>query len=223
MVKLRLAAVAAIAAIAAIAIGAGALGACGHKAPSSSVPTLAASNGARGPGSGASADAGRALNGTTGDASAARRAALHNAADCIRQHGAPNYQDPVLTPDGRVYTDERTLHDAVDEAGATAIENACGDLIRAAKFSPDDQAPPPPRLIQAGVRSAQCLREHGLPDYKDPTVNSRFTPGHGFGMDPGSIPAGGKQDPTVQRALQACRSILDEEARLSSLGSLANA
>jgi hypothetical protein len=213
VVKLRLAAVAAI------AIGAGVLGACGSRSASPSVPSLAGSNGGRNSSSGA----GAGLNAVTGDASAARRAALHKAADCIRQHGAPKYQDPVLTPDGRVYTDERTLHEAVDEAGLTAIETACGDLIRAAKFSPDDQAPPPPKLIQAGVRSAQCMRSHGLPDYKDPTVNSRFTPGHGFGMDPGALPAGGKQDPTVQRALEACRSILDEEARQSSLGSLANA
>jgi hypothetical protein len=189
------------------------------------VPTLAASNGAPGASGGTGGnkdDAGRALNGTTGDASTARRTALHTAADCIRQHGAPKYQDPVLTADGRVYTDELALRD-LDEAALTAIENACGEKIRAAKFSPYDQAPPPPKLIQAGVRSAQCMREHGLPDYKDPTARTPFTPGKGFGLSPDGLPAAGKQDPTVQRALQACRSILDEEARLSTLGNLANA
>ena len=36
------------------------------------------------------------------------------------------------------------------------------------------------------------------------------------------LPAG-KQDPTVRRALEECRSIFDAEARLSSLGSLADA
>jgi hypothetical protein len=217
MVKLRLAAVAAV------AIGTGLLGACGHRPASPSVPTLAGSHGASGASGGTGKDdSGRVLNGTTGDASAARRTALHKAADCIRQHGAPNYQDPVLTTDGRVYTDEVALRN-LDEAASAAIETACGEMIRAAKFSPDDQAPPPPKLIQAGVKSAQCMRSHGLPDYKDPTASSPFAPGKGFGLDSTSIPAAGKQDPTVQRALTACRSILDEEARLSTLGSLADA
>jgi hypothetical protein len=212
VVKLRLAAVAAI------AIGAGMLGACGSRPASPSVPSLAGSNGRGNPSSGAS----NGLNAVTGDASAARRAALHKAADCIRQHGAPKYQDPVMTADGRVYTDTVALRD-VDQTVLTGIETACGELIRAAKFTMADQAPPPTKLIQAGVKAAECLRSHGLPNVKDPTVNSPFTPGKGFGLDPGTLPAGGKQDPTVQRALEACRSILDEEARQSSLGSLANA
>ncbi|WP_426504418.1 hypothetical protein ACPPVO_43600 [Dactylosporangium sp. McL0621] len=64
------------------------------------------------------------------------------------------------------------------------------------------------------------MRANGLPNYHDPTANSRFTPGHGFGLQPGDLP-GDKNDPTVQHAAQACRSIIDEEARASSLGSLA--
>jgi hypothetical protein len=166
---------------------------------------------------------GSARNGATGDGSAARRAALHEAAECIRRNGAPEYPDPVLTADGRVYTDARRLHDSVDETELAAIESSCGELIRAAGFDPDDQAPPPPRLIQAGVTSAECMRAHGLPNYPDPTAESDFTPGKGFGLDADSLPSAGKQDPTVLRALQACRSVLDAEARLSSLGSLADA
>jgi hypothetical protein len=208
-----------------------ALAACSDPPASPRVPNLpggtgaSASAGAGGGGGGKGDDrnAGRALNGATGDAGTARRTALHNAAECIRQHGAPNYPDPVLTADGRVYTDERGLHDAIDENGLDAVETACGELIRAAKFSPDDQAPPPPRLVQAGVKSAGCLRAHGLPDYPDPTAGTSFVPGKGFGLDGTALPAAGKADPTVQQALGACRSILDEESRLSSLGSLADA
>jgi hypothetical protein len=205
-------------AVTAIAI---ALGGCG-KAPSSpSVPSLPRGSG--GPSTSSSTNP----NGATGDGSAARRTALHNAAECIRQHGAPRYQDPILTADGRVYTDELGLHESLGETQLAAVEAACGELIRAARFDPDDQAPPPPKLVQAGVRSAECLRAHGLPDYKDPTVNSRFTPGKGFGLDASGIPGAGqgdaKQNPIVRQALTACRSVLDEEARLSSLGSLGNA
>src|SRR4051812_23597710 len=82
---------------------------CTGKADSPSVPRLAGSAGA-----GASASAGHGPEGqdgenpnaVAGDGSAARRAKLHAAANCIRQHGLPKYQDPVLTADGYVYTDE---------------------------------------------------------------------------------------------------------------------
>ncbi len=199
----------------AIAIGLSALGACTDGPPSPGVPSLSG-------GTATSAGGSSNPNAVTGDGSAERRATLHAAAECIRQHGAPRYQDPVLTAEGRVYTDERTLHDALDEVQLQAVETACGELIRAARFDPDDQAPPPPKLLQAGVKSATCLREHGLSGITDPTAGSRFTPGRGFGLQ-GELPPGDKENPTVRQALQACRNILDEEARLSSLGSLADA
>jgi hypothetical protein len=191
----------------------GAAGACSDQPSSPTVPRLSAG-----------ADSGDTANpnAVAGDSSAERRARLHAAAQCIRDHGAPRYQDPVLTAEGHVYTDDVGLRE-VAEAQLTAIDTACRDLIRAAGFSMRDQGPPPPKLIQAGVRSAQCLRANGLPDVEDPTVARRFTPGKGFGLDPGELPAAGKQDPTVRRALQACRAILDEEARVSSLGNLGDA
>ena len=161
-------------------------------------------------------------NAVGGDSSADRRARLHAAAQCIRTHGAPHYQDPLLTADGYVYTDEVGLR-GVEEPQMTAIDSACHDLITAAKFSIKDQGPPPPKMIAAGVRSAQCLRANGLPNYQDPTVDSHFAPGKGFGLDRQSLPAAGKRDPSVQRALQACRRVLDEEAALSSLGNLGSA
>jgi hypothetical protein len=150
-----------------------------------------------------------------------RKAALHAAAECIRQHGITGYQDPVLTADGHVYTDSRSYRDAQD-ATIRAVEEACKSLLDAAQFQPTEQAPAPPALVQAGVRSRQCLREHGLVNLTDPTASTEFTPGHGFGVNPEEMP-GEKTDPVVQRALDACRTVLDEEARLSSLGSLGNA
>ncbi|NMO50003.1 hypothetical protein HH310_02175 [Actinoplanes sp. TBRC 11911] len=195
-----------------------AFSACTDEPSTSTVPRLSATSTAS---TGTTGDTGNP-NAVGGDASAARRTKLHAAADCVRQHGAPNYQDPLLTSDGYVYTDDVALR-SLDGPQLDAIETACQDLIRAASFSMRDQGPAPPKLIQAGVRSAQCLRENGLPNFKDPTADRPFSPGKGFGLDPEAIPAGGKQNPTVMRALQACRKILDEEAALSSLGSLGHA
>jgi hypothetical protein len=179
-------------------------------------PSTSASQGTGG-GEGSGGDKGYRPTcvGTTGDA---RKNALHAAADCIRRHGIPTYTDPVLTADGHVYTDARSLQDA-DENTVQAVVQACTNLILAAQLVPDGQAPAPPKLVQAGVKAAQCMRANGLPNYHDPTANSLFTPGHGFSIQAGDLP-GDKTDPTVQHAAQACRSVLDAEARASSLGSL---
>jgi hypothetical protein len=197
------------------------LGACSAGPATPAVPRLAT-------GGGASASAGARdknddnPNAVAGDASAARRAKLHAAAQCIRQHGAPNYQDPVLTADGYVYTDDVAMRDLSGDQ-LTALTNACQDLIHAANFAIRDQGPPPPALIQAGVKSAQCLRANGLTNMKDPTAQSHFSPGKGFGLSPDEVPPGGKENPIFQRAVGACRPILDAEASASSLGNLGHA
>jgi hypothetical protein len=66
------------------------------------------------------------------------------------------------------------------------------------------------------------MRAHGLPNDQDPTPQTPYTPGHGFGMTAIEIPAGGKASPVYQRAAQACRSLLDTEIRASTLASLGN-
>jgi hypothetical protein len=157
--------------------------------------------------------------GGVGQSGAARAAALHQAAQCIRQHGIPSYADPVLTAGGRVYSDSRSIQDA-PPAALSAIQQACGRLAAAAGLSPMDEPPAPPQLVQAGVRAAQCMRAHGLPNDADPSARTPYTPGHGFGMTASEVPAGGKASPVFQRAAQACRALLDAEITASTLTSL---
>jgi hypothetical protein len=152
---------------------------------------------------------------------AGRGAELHAAAQCIRQHGIPSYQDPVLTASGQVYTDSRSLDDA-PQSVIDAVQQACGALAARPGQSPDAEPPAPPPLVQAGVRSAECMRAHGLPNVQDPTAQSSYTPGHGFGYSSGEIPAGGKTDPVYQAAAHACRALLDAEVRASTLANLGN-
>src|SRR5690348_16420831 len=157
--------------------------------------------------------------GSAGQGSAARAAALHQAAQCIRQHGIPSYTDPVLTAGGRVYSDSRSIQDA-PPAALSAVRQACGALAASAGLSPADEPPAPPQLVQAGVRAAQCMRAHGLPNDADPSARTPYTPGHGFGMTASEVPAGGKASPVFQRAAQACRALLDAEITASTLTSL---
>ena len=210
------------------------LAACSSTGHGASVPGL--SGGAARTGSGNGAPAGAASSSVASRPrvgySATRVAQLHAAAQCIRDHGVPTYQDPTLTANGYVFTDARSIQDigakessSQQDALLGAIRQACGSLFVAAGLQPDDESPAPPQLVQAGVRSAECLRAHGLPNMQDPTSQSAFTPGHGFGLTNSELPnngALGKQDPTVQRAFAACRSVLDAEIQASSLSSLAH-
>jgi hypothetical protein len=160
-----------------------------------------------------------AAAGTGGGTSGNRAAELHAAAQCIRQQGIPSYQDPVLTPGGAVYTDSRSI-DRAPQSVLTAVQQACGTVAARAGLSPDAEPPAPPPLVQAGVRSAECLRAHGLPNVQDPTAQTSYTPGHGFGFTMGEVPPGGKANPIFQHAAQACRSLLDAEIQASTLASL---
>lgn len=180
------------------------LGCGGAAASSPGVPTL-----------GPAAGHGSASQGS----SAARAATLHAAAQCIRQHGIPSYADPVLTASGQVYSDSRSIQNAPD-AVVSAVQQACGTLAARAGLDPTNEPPAPPQLVGAGVRAAECLRAHGLPNFRDPTAQSPYTPGHGFGITGDEIPAGGKADPTYQAAAHACRALLDAEIRASTLASL---
>jgi hypothetical protein len=192
--------------IAALA-GALLLAGCGGSAASSpGVPTLSQAAGQGSPSQGSAGS---------------RASALHAAAQCIRQHGVPSYADPVLTAGGQVYTDARSIQDAPQSVLA-AVRQACAALAAEAGLVPDAEPAAPPQLVEAGVRSAQCLRAHGLPNVQDPTAQTAYTPGHGFGFTRGEIPAGGKLDPAYQAAAHACRALLDAEIRASTLASLGN-
>jgi hypothetical protein len=221
--------------LAAVACTAVTLAACSSSQSGGAVPSLAAgsagtANGSSAPSSGPSrSQASRPRVGY----STSRVAELHAAAQCLREHGVPTYQDPVLTPGGFVYTDARSFDDigrndsqAQQDALLSQLRQACGHLFAVAGLQPDDESPAPPALVQAGVRSAECLRANGLPNYRDPTSDTPFTPGHGFGITADELPnngALGKTDPTVQHALGACRSLLDAEITASSLSSLSHA
>lgn len=194
--------------LAALLLGAAPLAACGGSggAAGQSVPSLGQGAGQSGTGQGSGS---------------ARAAALHTAARCFREHGIPAYADPALTPDGTVYTDQRSLQNA-SAAALSAVRQACGGLAARAGLNPESEPPAPPRLVAAGVRAAQCLRAHGLVNDQDPNAQSPYTPGHGFGFTAGEIPAGGKTSPAFQQATHACRGLLDAEIRASTLASLGN-
>jgi hypothetical protein len=161
-----------------------------------------------------------ACSGPGGQASVnqSRARALDAAAACIRAHGIPTYSDPVLTPDGQVYTDSLAF-DSASQATLSAISSACRTVLVRSSLNPNREPPAPAALVQAGVRTAECERAHGMPNVTDPTSRSLYTPGHGFAIA-GGVPAGGKQSPGFQESLRDCHSQIDAEVSASTLGSL---
>ena len=159
------------------------------------------------------------LSSGSGGAGQSRSAALHAAAQCIRQHGIPGYQDPVLTPGGQVYTDLRSVQDG-SQATLSAVHSACRALLVAADLNPYSEPPAPPQLVEAGVRAVECERAHGLPKARDPSAATPYTPGHGFGFSADEIPVGGKLSPGFQQAARACQRQVTAEIKASTLGSL---
>jgi hypothetical protein len=158
---------------------------------------------------------------TPASSSSDRVAALHAAAECLRQHGINNFADPVLGANGQVFTDARPLQDAGDTA-TEAASNGCHDLLGAANWNPGEQPPAPPALVAAGVKAAQCMRAHGLPMFRDPTATTPYTPGHGFGMSAEDLPPGAdKGTPAVRQARDACHVEVDSEISASALNQLA--
>ena len=190
---------------------------------SPAVPSLgqAASHGSQAAGQGAPSSQGASQAASAQGSWAGRAAELDAAAQCIRQHGVPAYTDPVLTASGLVYTDSRSFDNAPRSVWDT-IQQACGTLAARAGLIPDGEPPAPPLLIQVGVRAAECMRAHGLVNDADPTAQTPYVPGHGFGLNRSEVPPGGKASPIWQGAARACRSLLDAEIRASTLASLGN-
>ena len=84
---------------------------------------------------------------------------------CYRAHGDPSFPDPVYDPaDGR-------WHFAVSPGSAPAsTRQACQHLFPSNNASP----PVPLAQFQQLVRLAECLRQHGVPNWPDPDPDGSF-------------------------------------------------
>ena len=109
--------------------------------------------------------------------------------DCIHTHGAPDYPDPTL--------DDRGLPRWPDGTAAPpqSVIDACQSIF--------DRLPQPdrghiltPAELHLAQQFAQCMREHGYPDWPDPNPDGSYPlPTH--------ITAEGKS-PHLLAAWQAC-------------------
>ncbi len=85
--------------------------------------------------------------------------------NCYRAHGDPSFPDPVYDPgDGR-------WHFAISPGSAPAsTQQACQHLFPSSNASP----PVPQAQFQQLVRLAECIRQHGVPNWPDPDPDGSF-------------------------------------------------
>ena len=93
----------------------------------------------------------------------------HQYAQCVRDHGAQDFPDPVVDDRGRASFRDDAARAAADQAPRSAMAACASTLDRLPASARDDQ-PDPQQMRQF----AQCMRDHGIQDWPDPDAQGRF-------------------------------------------------
>jgi hypothetical protein len=112
-------------------------------------------------------------------------------AQCLREHGVEDFPDP----DGSGRTAFR-IDDSSAARFRSAIE-ACRELAPAGLAS----GPPSPERTEALVDFADCMRENGVAEFPDPSVQGVFM------FDEGDADIEG---PAMQAAMQTCTELASD-------------
>jgi len=148
--------------------------------------------------SGAGGSAGTTTTTTSGQQAAA--AVLREFVRCARANGMPNLPDLRLDSNGQVAIPPGTPEPP------RSVERACRSIWERLPASASGERGRPPADLQALLRYARCMREHGMADFPDPQADGRFP-----------LPASlrGGKTPQFLRANQACRQLnLNPKGRL---------
>jgi hypothetical protein len=111
---------------------------------------------------------------------------------CARANGMPNLPDPQIDSNGRANFPNGTPDPP------TSVRRACQSIYDRLPASARGDEERPPADMQALLRFARCMREHGVADFPDPDADGNFR------APPG---AAGPKTPSFQRAMQACRQL----------------
>jgi hypothetical protein len=140
-------------------------------------------------------------SGSNGTSPADAKKAMLAYAKCVRAHGV-DMPDPVF--EGNRIQQRGPAN--VDRAKMRAADKACGsirDSIRPPEQSDAEQA----EFKKAALKNAQCMRDHGIANFPDPTFDEHggaqitFKRGSGFNPDSAKFKA----------AEKACRDTLPQD------------
>ncbi|MCP2322168.1 hypothetical protein HDA40_000675 [Hamadaea flava] len=94
-------------------------------------------------------------------------------AQCVRDHGIPNFPDPTISDGNVSYAGGDSIKTAV-AAHPEAIA-ACKSIQDRLSQVGGKNWRPTARDLQKLVEFAKCIREHGVPEWPDPDADGRFT------------------------------------------------
>jgi hypothetical protein len=126
--------------------------------------------------------------------------------DCMRSHGVPNFPDP--SSDGQINVDfARGGKDGSPASGGIdrmspqyiSADQTCRHLLPGGVPTPAQNQ----QALAQGLKLAQCMRNHGVPNYPDPNPASPDVV-HLNGVDPSS--------PQFQAAQKVCQSLVPGSA-----------
>jgi hypothetical protein len=120
--------------------------------------------------------------------------------ECIRSHGVPNFPDPTIS-NGSI---DLNLGNGVGVSQSTlqAAQNACKSLSPVHPLTGAQEA----KNVAEGLKWAQCIRSHGVPNFPDPNSSGAFALPSGMNPQSGSL----------QAAMNACQSVRPMQIQMSS-------
>jgi hypothetical protein len=143
---------------------------------------------------GCSTSGGSAGATTTTSGQQAAAAVWRELVRCARANGMPNLPDPQIDSNGRASFPNGT------PAPPASVRRACQSIYDRLPASARGDEQRPPVDLQALLRYARCMREHGVTDFPDPDAEGNFS------AQPGSTNLN-PNSPSFQRAEQACRQL----------------
>ena len=131
---------------------------------------------------------------------------------CMRSHGVPNYPDPGS--DGNLPKGSAQAF-GVSNSQYQAAQRACRHLLPNSdtRFTASltqclETGDCPPALVQRalteGLRFARCMRDHGVPSWPDPTVDSMGRPS--FQVSAAGISIASTRSPLMLSKLGHCQN-----------------
>jgi len=144
-----------------------------------------------------------------------RTHARHLAGQCIRQHGIPNFPDPIVATSGpakgKAILDKQALR-PVPNSVVTRAMAACQTALAQAGISGHTAGPTISTADQADyLRAAACMRAHGITNFPDPT----FSGGHVSFPIPAGLDIHSTQ---VTRARLTCEKLIPSGLPYSGSG-----
>jgi hypothetical protein len=123
-------------------------------------------------------------------------------AKCMRTHGVPNFPDPTMSSGGEGFSILKSPGSPLTINGIQFVVSAPAfkSAAKTCQFGGGTGSRPgiPESQKIAQLHFAQCMREHGAPNYPDPT----FPPGRGIELP--TVPGLNLNSPAVEKASATC-------------------